>query len=53
MEHASEVWWTGGKAACMNMEKKSREHWQETVGCRGYGKWGPGLEEVGGEKGRK
>ena len=32
LEHAFEVWWTGGKAACKNLEKNSREHWQETGG---------------------
>ena len=33
LEHASEVWLTGGKVACKKLGgKNSREHWQETGG---------------------
>ena len=55
MEHASEVWWTGGKAACNTWKKFKRtlaEHWWVGVAVAGVvGR--SGLEEPGGEKGRK
>ena len=31
LEHACEVWWTGGKAPCNNLEKDSREHGRKLV----------------------
>ena len=33
LEHASEVWWTGGEGSKQELGKKSREHWQKTGEC--------------------
>ena len=50
LERTSEVWWTGGKAACKNMEKKSRENIGRklvdgnSIVARCCNKRGPGLE---------
>ena len=32
LEHASEIWWTGGKAACKNLEKIQEKIGRKLVG---------------------